>query len=135
MSLLLPVERELNKRRLHHDHGRLGCWLLQTLAPTRLPLPLPSFSACRKGLLHKPSGSLPVTTAVAITLASGKKTIMFPAYFTPCMAQVLPTSYQRHKEKNTHRECFTMTTQVQTHPGIPHYTFLKAAQSPTSEML
>ena len=51
------------------------------------------------------------------------------------MAQVWPTSDQQCKDKNTHRKYFTITLQVQTHSGIPHYTFLKAAQSLTSEML
>lgn len=39
------------------------------------------------------------------------------------------------RDKNAHRKYFTITLQVQTHPGIPHFTFLKAAQSLTSEML
>ena len=80
-------------------------------------------------------GFPPGTTAIAITLASRKRTILSPAYFTPDIAQVWPTSDQQHKDKNAHRKYFTITLQVQTHSGIPHYTFLKAAQSLTSEML
>lgn len=50
------------------------------------------------------------------------------------MAQVWLSSDQQHRDKNAHRKYFTITLQVQTHLGIPHFTFLKAAQSLTSEM-